>query len=959
MSFVADDRGRVPFALVAALLLVSTLTYTGGFVRSAPEEPAVPRLVEEATQEARLQLGATARAADRAAAREPVLTVAATPLGHALADDPFESALALRIAVGARERIAARRSFAETTVGVSVPPIADVADARRALGRVDLVHLDGDRYRVRLENVSVVVRRDWRVVERDAITLETTVSLPSMTVHERARTFERRLHAGITEPGLDRGLTARLFAVAWVRGYAQYGGAPIANVIANRHVGLLTNDALVDQQVAAFGRADPDSRRGVARAAADVAVADGVRGIEGIVTAEMQRGASSKKPVGGESIGAIETPSVMDQTEEFDVDRGADQAFVAFVDGPGLDRSLRSAYRARVRPTTDVEYRGRSVSRGEEPPTNGTSWFSYSTSDTDVSGEGRDPGTGGTITEYDRTVTATDTEYTYWTVNGTYAGRTITVTERTYDVDVTVRCRYERPAGAPPGRVAGQCPFGSVARRDLARNAERAIERWYDGVDSVVVDAVTGNRDFRWLSVGVDPPEAARERAYESTAALRETVRKIDVEVAARSMASTANPASRLAETVRESRDRLVDAPGTYDSAATVAEYVARERYLDELEAHLGAHSSAFAGMQDALGDAMAARAVPENPPDGSTEALPPIASNVSAEPMYLSLSARTGSPPLAARNVNVFTLPFGDVADAVSGAIGGDDGSTSLAAASQALAATNRALESTDDDRLRRDRDELRRAIRSSLAAIRADQRAALRTGTSVSRSEAARAVGAGYGAYDTVEARARAVVDGTIATEVARSLPPRLSANERDRAMVELRVATTAARTDEAVRVDEDPVAAATDQLRSHVRDGVEQSVRVGTHSLATTVRQNAMRSAAAKIPAGLPLTPIPGQWYATANVWLVSVEGGYERFVVESPRSTPIYGNGGTISYVRMAAPVRLDVDADGNRETIGRNEPIDLSVETGVFVVVPPGGAGVGDTDGQAIERSPGW
>lgn len=959
VSFVADDRGRVPFALIAALLLVSTLTYTGGLVQPAPEEPATPRLVEEATQEARLQLGATARAADRAAAREPLLTVATTPLGRVLADDPFESGLALRIAVGARERVRANRSFEETTVEVSVPPIADEAAARRAFRHVDLDHLDGDRYRVRLENVSLVVRRDGRVVERDAFALETTVSLPSMTVHDRTRTFERRLQAGITEPGLDRGLTARLFAVAWVRGYAQYGGAPISNVIANRHVGLMTNDALVDQQVAAFGTADPDSRRGVARAAADVAVADGVRGIESLVSEGMPAGPAGEKPVGGDSIAAIDTPSVMDQTQEFDVERGADEAFVDFVDGSGMDRSLREAYRARVRPTTVVEYRGRSVSHSGDRPTNGTQGFSYTSRDTDVRGRDQDPGHGSTVVAYDRTVTVTDTEYTYWTINGTYAGRTSTATERTYDVTVDVRCRYDRPASAPGGPVTSRCPFGSAARNDLLENAEQAIDWRYGGVDEVAADAATGDDRFRWLPVTVDPPTVARERAYESTAALRDAVREVDVEVAPRSMASTANPASELKEAVQEHRDRLVDAPRTYGSAATVAAYVARERYLDGLEADLGEHSSAFAGMQDALGDAMASRAVPASPPDGSTEALPPIASAVSAEPRYLSLSARSGPPNLAAENVNVFTVPYGDTADAVAGNIGGDEDSTSLAAATSALEASNRALESNDDDQLRRDRQKLRRAVRRSLDAIRDDQRAALRTGTVVSRSEAARAVDAGYGRYDSVEARAQAVVDGTIAGDVAASLPDDLSANDRDRALVELRVATTAAREDESVRIDDDPVSAATDRLRSHVRDGVEQSVRVGTHGLATTVKRNAMRSAAANIPAGLPLTPIPGQWYATANVWVVSVEGGYDRFVVESPRSTPVHGDNGTISYVREAARVRLDVDGDGDRETIGRNEPIELSADTGVFVVVPPGGSGVGDTDGQAIERSAGW
>ena len=72
MTFASDDRGRVPFSLIAALLLVTSLTYTSGLVHEAPEEPVTPRVVEEATQEARIQLGTVARSADRAAANEPV-----------------------------------------------------------------------------------------------------------------------------------------------------------------------------------------------------------------------------------------------------------------------------------------------------------------------------------------------------------------------------------------------------------------------------------------------------------------------------------------------------------------------------------------------------------------------------------------------------------------------------------------------------------------------------------------------------------------------------------------------------------------------------------------------------------------------------------------------------------------------------------------------------------------------
>ena len=959
MTFVADERGRVPFALIAALLLVSSLTYTSGLVHEEPEDPVAPELIADSTQEARIQLGSVARAADHAAANDPLVSVATTPLGRVLADEPFERSLELRIAVRARDTIRANRSAAGVTAAVSVPPITDEAAARQALREVAITHLDGHRYRVTLENVSVTVRRDGRVIDRDVVTLETTVALPSMTVHQRAQTFERRLSANPVEPGLNRALTARLFAIAWVRGYMQYGGAPISNVVANRHVGVMTNDALVEQQVAVFGRADPDSRRGVARAAADVAVADGVSGMESAVSSAMGPSNESGKPAGAGSLGAIDTPSVMEDDHEFDVDRRADGAFIDFVDADGIDRALDSAYRATVHPETTVRRTGIERTDEGERPEEGSKRFSFTTSDRRVSGRDKTIGDGSTVLEYDRTVTTTETEHTYWTVNGTFAGTTSTETERTYDVSIAVQCRYDRPRAAPFGRVEPRCPFDGAERADLEDAASTAMSSRFGGVDTVARRAVSSDRSYSWRTVRVEPSAATREEVYQSTAALRDEVRAIDVSLDPKSMASTANPASELAGTIDRRHDRLVDAPSTYDSAAAVATSTARDRYLETLEGDLSAHSSSFAAMQESLGDAMASRSVPDDPPADEPDALPPIAAAVSAEPRYLSLETERGSPPLAARNLNVFTVPYNDAADAATGAIGGDDDSTSFASATSTLVATDRVLETEDDPQLRADRRRLRQGIKSSLATIRNEQRRALATGTSLTSREASRAVDRGYRRHDSVAERAQAVVVGSIATDIAAELPPSVSPIERDRALVELRATTTAVRSDESVRLHESAVASATDRLRPHVEEGVEQSVRVGTHRAVTAGKKRAMRSAAAKIPAGLPLTPVPGQWYATANVWVVSVRGGYDRFTVAAPRSTPAYDPNGTVSYERESAPVTLDVDGDGIDEHLGRNEPIELSVDTGVFVIVPPGKSGVGDTDGTADEQSPGW
>jgi molybdopterin biosynthesis enzyme MoaB len=62
---------------------------------------------------------------------------------------------------------------------------------------------------------------------------------------------------------------------------------------------------------------------------------------------------------------------------------------------------------------------------------------------------------------------------------------------------------------------------------------------------------------------------------------------------------------------------------------------------------------------------------------------------------------------------------------------------------------------------------------------------------------------------------------------------------------------------------------------------------------------------------------------------------------------------------VSYVRADRAVTVDVFGDDEPEHLGANRAIEFTADTGVFVVVPPGGTGVGDRDGNADERSPGW
>jgi len=108
--------------------------------------------------------------------------------------------------------------------------------------------------------------------------------------------------------------------------------------------------------------------------------------------------------------------------------------------------------------------------------------------------------------------------------------------------------------------------------------------------------------------------------------------------------------------------------------------------------------------------------------------------------------------------------------------------------------------------------------------------------------------------------------------------------------------------------------------------------------------------------RVPSGLPITPVPGYWIATANVWDVEVEGEYARFELRASSGTPSSVGGTT--YVRDGESVKLE-NTDGHTHTVGTSEPITFSSRTMVLVVVPPGGVGVGDRTEERTECSETW
>jgi len=954
MSLISDRRGRVPFAVLGALLLVSSAIYASTAAPAPVSHPVTEHTIDRAQTEARVALATAVRDASRRASRNPLVEPADEGPGAVLsAERPFRSYLRLLIAVGARDALeSANASSGGVNTGVSLPPIENRSGLRRALDAVTLTPVDEGEYRVRFEDLQVTLRRHGRLVERFTYNTSVTLSIPALSLHRRTTAFQERLRAGVPEPGFTRALTARLFAITWARGYAQYGGAPIANVLANRHVEVMANDALLAQQAAVFGRADRQGRRLTRRATSEVAVRDALRGAEEGLKARLEssHARDGGGPDGQPSRSSLQPPlpSAFDESRSVAVGPTADSVFLDFVDGstdPDLKRAVDEAYRIPVTLRADHAYRGQETFDSGSVPDNASHFFtSRATRTRLLEGSWSERTTGPTLRTFEGTVAVDRVETRFWRWNDSF-GTTSTTDRTEYRVTLRIRC------GSPDGThgVPDACGAEGGRRDRIADRAMAELVADAGGSDAVAEAAVHGQAGRR-DEVDLDPPPAVKDRAYAAVAGLRRAARNVSVRMETRSVASSANPQTLLADALEERRSRVVDDPGPGASLTDRAVANAEATYLDHLVHRLRSRSPVMDRVQQALAGTLREHAIPMEPPQQTTSRAD-LAWRVDADPAYLSVAGHGSDPPsMAARNVNVFAVPYGDAADTVSNSVAGlGSERVALGTAARTLRALAR-REDGDETRERRLRTELGNSLERAAARYRS------RLATEIGAGRAERAVRRGFGTFDSDVDRALAIAEGGMAHAIAEHLPRGLDSRTRDRLLVTLREESRAIESDSPIRVAEPVVEQA---ASAAVRKPTTAATKTASSRAATTAWESATDEAVESLPAGLPLLPVPGYWYATANAWTVSVRGSYEEFVVRAPRGSPGRTANGTVSYVRADRAVAVDVFGDDEPEHLGANRAVDFTADTGVFVVVPPGGTGVGDRDGNADERSPGW
>ncbi|WP_157572833.1 DUF7286 family protein [Halogranum rubrum] len=1013
MRLADDRRARVPFALIGVLLLVGSATYATTLTTGGPHryDDAVDTAMDRTEASISPALRSAVKTAARDAARDPVTVAADTPAGQVLnASTPFRDALRLRIYLAARERLEATHyRNADVVASASLPAVSELRDLSAAKRRVIVERAtNGTALTVTVRNVTTTARRDGSVVAHDTETVTLTVSTPVLLVHERTSRYERRLSRGpLDGPGLGRRLTAGLAPIVWARSAGQYAGMPIANVLGNRHVELAANGGTLATQRAVFGHDDPRARRGLQQATVAVGVQDLHAGTESTLRSRLER-TYPPTPVSLTGTGAppalAEAGPSPNRTLSVGVNRTADVAFVGLVSGgrprpqsSEFDRVLRASYRAEARLVTDVE---RTLAEDEprrRPP--GENWSlvderERERNDVDDAGTSERWDVGDEqFTSFARRVTRHNRVVRVWR-RGNETRRRVHHWEERYHVRVAVVGEYAPRASAPTRPVRPRFERGGALDGPNLRGVpSTATDRLLTtNRDTVAVRAVDGDTgDTSTVVYGARPDELSTWVARD-VAHLRSHVRNVSVDVEARAVATgQVNPPALLAERLRERRAALVDAPTTYDGVADRARVAARAAYLDRVVTRLEERAATQEESTDVLDEALSKADV------GSTDRLAAAlsASDRSTDPAYrdvgvgdrsdgvalvpdgspgyLTLSAVSNDHveavpdgrryrPLTARNVNVFAVPYGDATDGVLSLFQSNP-QVDLRTAGSTLVAANRTLEQASNESLRARRDTLRRSVGRSLSVVEKRVRRPVTQETSLTKRAYRAAVDAAFSRWDGAGHRALAVTNGSFARALTAEVRARddLTARDADRLGARLRVAVGRAAQREAASVPRKEVNGTSQAIRAYAHSTVKSYVAAGAESVAERGGERAARRVLDEtvdgVPAGLPVAPVPGYWYATVNVWSVSVRGEYLRFTVRA-YSDHADGSGTTLQYVRDGSPVTLDVDGDGEAERLGRSERISFETQA-VAVTAVPGGRWVGDVDGDADERSTGW
>ncbi len=983
-TFTVDRRGRVPFAIIGVLLLVSAATiaavpYDNGTVDRGP---AVT--VDRTVAATETVLRDATKTAGAYAAAHPV--VEPSGFGQVLEQErPFRSYVELLVYLNTREQLQGVTQQVRGQQGqASLPAVTGPETARMAYDRTHVQTAGNGSVSVCIENITITVTEGGHPVTQRQQTLNVTVATPVLTMHDRVATFETRMNRSpVAGPGLGRGITGRLYAMGWVRGAAQASGAPIEDVIDHRHIELAAAGSAIDQQRVAFGTSDPDAERGLARATLQA-------GTQDMLPSDWQGLAAAGLPDPNSGATGIEGPTKATTTDTVEVGRAADRAFERLLtDDRSIETIVSQAHdvEAKLAVTTTRQ----SVKLREHEPRPQAGW-----SRTDVEEEvsvqavkpfeQRGPSAHGQWEQLDtmgRMVIAERIVTETWS-----DGNNETERIKRYDEEYTVGiATHARPAPIPDvadGPIAdiaaaGNPPAGITAPTAATR-VEDVLIHSRGGGDQIASQAVRDELETEITRVNIEPPTAVSEWVYEDVATLREEVRRISVTADRRQAVTEATPAADLQAAIRERQEAMIDPPPQYQNRPHRALIATRAAYIDQVctelgtnvedtneiqDAVLGKLDTAVAGSQEAIDEVLMAGAEYMRPEAQPISGDPPVSNltlAVETEPSYPTRKGVTevgprgeiaGTQyPVSTRMVTVASLPVEEVTDTVLDRLFVGD-AVSLPTAAEALQAANRVPEELMTPSLRQERATLRMEVKQSLAPIEAAAVAELARTTDLGPAERKQAVATGLRQWHSPATRVMAIQDGTAADAIAAAVTDQTT--QQDRIATGLRVALGDAMTAEETTVPEGPVSNVIELSQEITKDVTAEAVTAGVENV-TERLDDRLNGSLSMTFAGVPMLPKPGFWWATVNGWAIQVRGEYPTVALRSPRGAP--ETGGQVTYVRDGDLVRYDVTGDGHPETLGTAERVSFETWT-VIIVGVPAPSGVGNTDSDAVTCSDGW
>jgi len=645
------ERARVPFAIIAVLLLVSAVVLVGYLESRGSAEVDTDASLAMDRTEAAIQTtlrDATASAAQRAAA-EPLTSPANTSYGAALDPDrPFMSYLEALVYLEASKRFeAAGQQVGDVETTVSLPPVTGATRLEAALDRIAITQTEPGLLSVKLSGIERSAERDGETLASRSGSVDVSVPTPVVQQHERTGAFQEKLNAGLTEPGsFSQRFNARVYPLGWLRGYAQYAGAPVTEVIANRHVEPAVNSALYRTQQAVFGAADPNLGNAVGRgwfcmaaqdaqslyngySTGDVNVADDICTASEWVLGEKHTGALPDPPGALDLLGRA--PG-MGEEHTIAVNETAYSPLRALVAGTD-EHSIESAIERMYTVETDIDDE---VVVAEEPS------FAHERPhpDAELNGQTRRHESvtihGGTVTPGEPAVDGTYyrfsgvdvevemTEYRTWEwVEGGSTRTATTAATGAMDVVVSVRLRENRTAPEAnirefDGDIGIKHKYDAGPRwPDDARTVPApGFPNYADSQDSIaelVLGGTTLSAFEQWLGAqwaNVTAPDevglpetgearleldSAQERILVSTAlkdlsALQQAVERINHTVERASLVrgqDESGPVGELASVVETRRAEYLDREKNYENVGQRAVYEIRYAYFESLLAEL------------------------------------------------------------------------------------------------------------------------------------------------------------------------------------------------------------------------------------------------------------------------------------------------------------------------------------------------------------------------------------